>query len=408
MSSSVEKRPEPSFHFQQYLNWAKNQNWLVICALFILTVVLSTPIYFRRIIVPVDTDYGSHIRFVEQWLRGEGFEPLTASHPLLQYILIAMRFASRGRLNPYHALIIVQVAVHAATVLILYFWFGESSQPRWEVIRAFAALSLTFVAPIMLLAPLDGFYYFGYIGMANYHNPTIHLLKPVSLLSLMYAVRAIRGEDSNPLQKALSAFWIILSTWIKPNYALVILPGLALSAGIRLLRKEKVDFKMLVYGFAAPAVSMLALQWLVAYQFGDPGERIIFAPFQVERSFSAFLPLKFLLSCAFPLVVLVIARRFLLRDSNLLVGWTVFAVGVAQLYLLAEGGERLLHGNFRWSAQIGLFLLFAVMLRWFLQEGLFDKNLHWKAKLAAHASYLAHLGGGVVYYIYCMISVRYG
>lgn len=385
-----------------------NQNWVILLVLIVITIVLSTPIYYRRIVIPVDTDYGSHIRFVEQWFRGEGFEPLTASHPLLQYILIAMRYLSRGRLSHYHALIIVQVAVQVATALILYFWIGKGRRPGWDALRAFAAVSLTFVAPVMLLAPLDGFFYFGYIGMANYHNPTIHLLKPVALLSFFYAVRALDGQSFNFRKIMEAAFWMVISTWIKPNYALIILPALLLATAVRWKRGEKVNLNMLIFGFALPAVIMLAIQWLIAYHFGDPGESIIIAPFRVERGFSNYLLLKFLISCAFPLSILVIARRQLLKDSTLLAAWTAFLVGVAQLYLLAEGGQRLLHGNFRWSAQIGLFLLFVVTLRWFLRENFIQTVVHSVQKTVASFVYLAHLVGGIVYYIYCLISVRYG
>jgi len=391
-----------------FLQALRNQNWGMIIFLVTATIVISAPIYYRRIFVPVDTDYGSHIRFAEEWLRGEGFEPLTASHPLLQFILIGMRLASRGRLKLYTALIIVQVATQVATVLILYFWFGTADCTGWNVLRGCAALSLTFVAPIMLLAPLDGLYYFGYIGMANYHNPTVHLLKPLALLSAPHAFRAIEGQKSSAWQIALSALWIVISTWIKPNYAISILPALALCAGIRWVMKRKVDINMLLFGFMLPATVMLTAQWMIAYRFGDPGESIILAPLVMESSFSDYLLPKFLLSSAFPLTILWLARRSLLDDARLLVGWTGFLSGVAQLYLLAEGGERLLHGNFRWSAQIMLFLLFAITVRWLLQEGLLKRILTTGQKAATYFTYLAHLSGGIAYYVYCMVSVRYG
>jgi len=392
----------------RFFQLLRNQNWGTILLLAAATAAFSVPIYYRRIVFPVDTDYGSHIRFAEEWLRGQGFEPLTASHPLLQFILIGMHLASRGRLGLYAALIIVQVAVQVATVLIFYFWLGASGRPGWDGLRGFAALSLTFVAPVMLLAPLDGLYYFGYIGMANYHNPTVHMLKPLALLSAMHAFRAVKGQDSSAWQMALAALWIILSAWVKPSYALSILPALALCAAIRWHLKQPVDLRMLVFGFFLPAALMLAAQWLIAYRFGDPGESIILAPFKMESSFSSYLLPKFLLSSAFPLFILYLARRSLLTDARLLVGWTGFFSGIAQLYLLAEGGERLLHGNFRWSAQIMLFLLFAITLRWLLREGWLNCTLIGWQKASAWYAYLAHLSGGIVYYIYCMVSVRYG
>jgi len=392
----------------QYLQKLKAQNWGMVIFLVMITIVVSTPIYYRRIVIPVDTDYGSHIRFAGEWLRGEGFEPLTASHPLLQYILIGIRLASRGRVGLYSALIILQIGVQVATVMILYFWFGKADRTGWDLLRGFAAFSLTFVAPIMLLVPLDGLYYFGYIGLANYHNPTVHLLKPLALLSAMHAFRAIGGFKSSVWQMFFAALWIILSACIKPSYALSILPALALAACIRWIFRENVDVKMLLFGFFLPALVVLAVQWLIAYRFGDPGENIILAPLQMESSFSDYLLPKFLLSGAFPLTILFMARRSLLKDAHLLVGWTGFLSGITQLYLLAEGGERLLHGNFRWSAQIMLFLLFAVSMRWLLREGILNGVMTTWQKMAAYGVYLAHLGGGIAYYIYCMISVRYG
>jgi hypothetical protein len=403
---------DPSFHkkgIDRFLQVLQNQNWGIILLLVALTIALSTPIYYRRILVPVDTDYGSHISHAEAWLRGQGFETLTPSHPLLQFTLIAMRLASRGRLSLYTALIIVQVVVQVATALILYFWFGQSDRPKWDILRGFAALSLTFVAPVMLLAALDGLFYFGYIGMANYHNPTVHMLKPLALLSAMHAFRAIEGQESSAWKIALAALWIILSAWVKPSYALSILPALALCAVIRWYLKQQVDMRMLVFGFFVPAALVLAAQWLIiVWRFGEPSERIILAPFAVESAFSDYLFLKIFLSSAFPIVILWLARRSLLTDARLLVGWTGFLSGAAQLYLLAEGGERLLHGNFRWSAQIMLFLLFAITLRWLLQEGLLNGSRKGRQRVAAWCAYLAHLGGGIVYYSYCMISVRYG
>ena len=146
---------------------------------------------------------------------------------------------------------------------------------------------------------------------------------------------------------------------------------------------------------------------MIAYYYGDPGEGIILAPFLIEGSYSANLGLKFILSCLFPLVALFIARRSLLENSSLLVGWAGFAAGAAQFYLLAEGGERMYHANFRWSGQIMLFLLFAIVLRWLLQKKLLPGwNSTWQ-KLAAYSTYLAHLGGGAAYYIYCMVSIHY-
>ncbi len=385
----------------------KTQNWKVILVLALVTGVACSPIYFHRITVPVDTDYGSHVLFTQQMLAGQGLDPLTASHPMIQLILAAMHLATGGRLGLYASLIILQVVVQVLTALILYWWFGKADRKGWDWLRAGAAVTLTFVAPIMLLAFQDQLFYYGYIGMANYHNPTIHLLKPVALLSIIFAIRSFSGERSGWGSIGLAALLITFSTWVKPNYAMSIIPALGLVAIIRLLQRRKPDWRMLVFGFALPGVVMLFIQWLIAYFYGDPGEAIIIAPFVVEGSYSHNLLLKFFLSSLFPLVILFMARKKLLEDSGLLVGWVGFLAGIGQFYFLAEGGNRMFHANFRWSGQIMLFLLFAIALRWLLREYILPGGMRMWQKISSYGIYLAHLGGGVAYYIYCMVSIHY-
>ena len=390
-----------------WVDTLKSQNWKVILVLALVTAVCCSPIYYHRIAVPVDTDYGSHVRFTQEMLNGQGLDPLTASHPLLQLILAAMHLVTAKKLGLYASLMILQVVVQVATALILYGWFGKADRKYWDWLRAGAAFSLTFVAPIMLFAFQDGFFYYGYIGLANYHNPTIHLLKPFALLSMIYAIRALQIERSHWKDVCLSALWITISAWIKPNYAMSILPALALVIFIRWLQHKKIDWRMVIFGFAIPGFITLLIQWLIAYPFGDPAEGIIFAPFQVEGSYSGNLALKFILSILFPLCILVIARRQFLVDSTLMIGWAGFLSGALQFYFLAEGGERFYHANFRWSAQIMLFLLFAISVRWLLQKKILSGAMRIWEKIFSYGLYLAHFLAGIAYYMYCMVSIHY-
>jgi hypothetical protein len=390
-----------------FIGVLKTQNYKVILVTVLITAAVFSPVYFHRIADPVDTDYGSHIYFTQLMLDGQGLDPLNLAHPIIQFILAGMHIASFHILSLYSSLMVLQVLVQIITVLILYLWFGPSEQKNWDWLRAGAAISVTLVAPVMLLAFSDGLFYYGYIGLANYHNPTIHLLKPVALLSFMYAIRAISGERFQWGSIILSALWITLSTWIKPNYALSILPALGMLIGLRLLQRKFFDWKILILGFYLPALCSLTAQWLIAYYWGDPGEGIVFAPFSVEGAFSQHLAIKLILSIIFPLAVLVIARKKLWTDPGFLVGWVGFVVGVVQVYFLAEGGERMLHGNFRWSGQIMLFLLFAVSIRWWLKEKIYKSGKNLYETLAVYESYIAHVVGGIAYYIYCMTSIHY-
>jgi hypothetical protein len=385
----------------------RSQNWTVVFILVLITGIACSPIYYHRIALPVDSDYGSHVVVTQQMLAGKGLPPHYLSHPGLQLVLAAMHLASGRLLGLYASLMVLQVIVQIFSALIIYFWIGHADRKYWDILRAGIAFSLTFVAPVMLLAFRDGQFYYGYIGLANYHNPTIHLLQPFALLSYIYAIRAMTVNRNSPKSIGLSAVLVIITALIKPNYLIAILPALALVTGIRWLQKRPFDWKMLFYGFYLPGLLILIGQWVIEYHFGSPGSGIIFAPFKVESAFSQNLALKFLLSAIFPLSVLIFARRKLLSDPTLLVGWAGFLVGTLQFYLLAESGDRLMHGNFRWSGQIMLFLLFVVAARWVLKEIVQSGGGKLWEKFVLYGAYLAQFSGGIAYYIYCMISIHY-
>ncbi len=385
------------------------QNWKTILTLALVTGLLSYPIYHIRIHTPVDTDYGSHIAFAIEFLKTRVLNPAIISHPLLHLGLAVLYWLTRSQLDLYNALLIIQIAVQITIALILYFWIGPSAERKnWDWLRAAISFSFTFLGPVMLPALLDHRFYFGYIGLSNYHNPTIHLLKPFALLSLMLAIRSLEDRKANWGTVFLSALLLSVSTWIKPNYALAVLPGLTLALLIRKLQKHSPDWRLFWFGFVLPGVINLGLQYYISYARGITGSGIILAPFQMEKSFSDWLLLKFLLSCLFPLIVLWLARARLLSDSALLAGWTVFLAGIAQNYLFAEAGARFSHGNFRWSGQIALFLLFAVTVRWLLLQVKRSGSPSKKARLIGWSAYGAQFLGGIAYYVYCLISVHYG
>lgn len=131
-------------------------------------------------------------------------------------------------------------------------------------------------------------------------------------------------------------------------------------------------------------------------------------PFQVESAFSNYLCLKFLLSILFPFVVTMINLRRTIDRTDIQLAWLSFLIGAAQMYLLAEGGERIYHGNFRWGAQVTLFLLFALHGRYFARNIHVYKSLPKREAVIIYMTYMAHLLAGFVYYMYTFISADYG
>jgi hypothetical protein len=381
------------------------QLWPVVLIITAAVVLISAPVYTYRIMNPTDNDYGTHIQFALDLIRGQPVPLYTLAHPVIQVLLIGILWITRGKVGLWVGLILVQVIAQVLTALILYFWFGQLLGQGWDARRAFWAVTLTIVAPVMALLPVDGNYYFGYIGLASYHNPTIHLLRPFALVSFILAVRSLEAPRSPLWMVFASALMIAFSALIKPNYALCVLPALALLAVARLLRKIPVDWRMVLGGFVVPACLVLAVQGIVTY---SDGGSIIFQPFTVEAGYSGYLPVKFLLSIIFPLCAAIIYAPKIARQPEMLLAWAAFAAGVLQLYLLAESGGRLEHGNFRWGAQIGLFLLFAATARLHLKSTARIGKERFKQCLFVGIAYLPHVIAGVVYYVHVITSKGYG
>jgi hypothetical protein len=86
--------------------------------------------------------------------------------------------------------------------------------------------------------------------------------------------------------------------------------------------------------------------------------------FHYTRHSVPLVGLKLLLSALFPLAVAAAFGRTALRDPMLRLAWLGFAAGAFYAYGLAESGRRLVDGNFLWSGQVSLLVLFVASARW--------------------------------------------
>jgi hypothetical protein len=387
----------------------QQQNWIAVLVLIILVSALSLPIFWQRIMTPTDNDYGSHIQFTQQILKKQLPPSHILAHPLVQLLVGGAFWLTRGRLGLWEGMIALMVLSNVVSALIVYFWL-QAIPGKWkEVKRVFFALTIPFVAPILAMVPLDGRYYFGYIDQANYHNPTVQLLKPLALLVFILATRIFSQKSNSRWIKVAAVIMVFLSALAKQNYIISLLPALMLLMAIGWWQKWPMDWKLGLFGFFIPATLILAVQSYITFLIPNAEEGgFIFAPFVVESAFSHYLFWKFLLSIAFPLVVFFLTVKPLEKDHELQLAWFSFLAGIGQVYLFAESGDRMLHGNFRWSAQITLFVLFAVSVRFIAARLAAAGQVTLKQRLVAAIAYLPHLASGIVYYIYCLTSIHYG
>ena len=329
--------------------------WLTVLA-SILAVLVMAPIVFR--LAGNGADYTIHRNIA---VAMKAHLTLYSPHFLLQFLVLALNFLLPGDIDT--AMIVVSLLAYAATAaIVVRLILHRTSSPA---VALTLTLALLLAASVALLFPLDRHLYRGYIPANVFHNPTMVLLKPLALLSFGYAAAALWPEQGEKTHTLIGcALLTVACALAKPNYTVCILPALASVAAKRAAFRSQIDWKLLLLGFVVPACATLVFQY--HWTFSDsqipgvlPGSsHIVFAPLAVVRRHSSWLAVKLLLSLLFPLSVLAINFRRAKEDSALLLAWVLFVFGAGMMYLLAESGPRMIHGNMLWSAQIAVFILF--------------------------------------------------
>jgi hypothetical protein len=286
---------------------------------------------------------------------------LYSPHFLLQFLALAVDFLVPGDINA--AMIVVSLVAYAAVAATIVRVILRRTSS--VAVALTLTLALLLASSVAVLFPLDRHLYYGYIPANVFHNPTMVLLKPLAMLSFGYAVAALWPQQGQSVRTFIPcALLSVACALAKPNYTVCILPALVFVAAKRAASRSPIDWRLLILGFLLPASATLMLQYY--WTFSDsqipgvlPGNsHIVFAPLAVMSQHSSWLAVKLLLSLLFPISVLATNFRRVREDSALMLAWVLFAVGAGMMYLLAESGPRMIHGNMLWGAQIAVFILF--------------------------------------------------
>ena len=151
-------------------------------------------------------------------------------------------------------------------------------------------------------------------------------------------------------------------------------------------------------GFFTGAAEAVPAESLQGPEFASSS--VIFAPFAVfltREPNALLLGVKFLLAIAFPLVMYLSDFSRWRKNKLLNLAWVAFIFGAIFSYFFAEGGERLTHGNFVWSGQIGLFLLLMVSMLAYVQWWREEKPSS-SGFLLSGTLLLLHLVSGVIWH----------
>ncbi len=310
------------------------------------------------------------------------------------------------------AVIVVLFEVFLALVLYVFVRIAikkpvSLGASLWSMV---VALSLLLAAHIPLLAFWDRHLYFGYIGINVYHNATMAVLKPLALLLFYAGAQVYLSRSKSVILILACAVLTVMTASAKPSFIVDLLPVLGLFTLYRMIKKQWINWPLLVFGIGLPMVLSLGWQYWFTYMPSNNAAegdwRVIVAPFAVYRAWSDWLFVKFFLSVLFPLGVFLLYLPKVLKDMELLLAWLVFLFGATYGYLLAEEGVRFAHGNFVWSAQIGLFILFVYTVLFLIKRSPFnDQKDPGQTPRSVRKFWISvglygiHLIGGIVWYV---------
>ncbi len=384
---------------------------IVILALSFTLAITLIPIYFWRSQDGVNSDFGLHLLFTRKFIQGRfsDIPPYILAHSGLQLLHAVLYWLTIKKVPLIWINVFILTSAQIVTAVSIYCWIGASQKRGWNILRAFVVYLLMIAAPVMLLAGLDGRFYYGYIGLANYHNPTIILLRPFALLSFWMICAVIEKNTRYSWKMILvSVLLVTFSAFVKPSYIFCLFPALLLMIVWAIYRTQAVDTRFLFCGVLLPGLVVLGLQGYFTYLSANSGgSKIIISALTVESGFSDFLAVKFLLSIIFPLTVFLVGGSEIHKDPVVLLAWCGFLIGAAQAYLLAESGSRLWDGNFRWGAQIMLFLLLVVEARSWLQKRFLNGKAVKLERWLVWITLIAHSAAGIAYIVYLFLQISY-
>jgi|SRR5437660_1788563 len=342
-----------------------------------------------------------------------------------QFTVLGVPVTCSSESSFYLAAFAVTLFSYLSLGVVIYAFLCRESADRASPKAALAYVAITLglmlVSPIHVLTFASRNIYLGYVGINVYHNPTIILLKPLALLLFWCASKAFSSSRNSSLLIAASATLTVSATLAKPNYTICLLPALAILSIYHIWNHKVFDWRLLILGILIPALIVLGWQYDVTYNgpIVRYASSVVFAPFKVTGHYKIFptrgylgLFVGFGLSILFPVCVAGLYWKLVSHDTKLLLAWLAFLVGAFYSYFLAESGARVFDGNFLWSGQITLFILFVastwLLMRqthpsrgstWSLQEGM--GRLHFCGGVFG-----LHLISGLMWYVVSLLGNR--
>jgi hypothetical protein len=325
------------------------------------TIIFSFATYRYQILNPW-SDFSIHFQYAAR-IKND-ISQINGAHFLFHVILNAV--TGVFRISNETATTLCLGLVFGGMAWLIAREMGRVAPQLPPVLRVVATIGVLLASHVFLQSMFTPNFIRGYVVPLSYSSQTQQLSKLLALAVLFLYAHSVLDESQRSLPRTIILLGIacILSSLAKPSFAIAFLPAAGLVALWHLRAGEWRRVAIFVAGIAIPLTLVLGQQffWTYLYPSSADSPSIIFAPFEAASNDPATLMLRLPGSLLFPGVVLALALYLRGTTPRLWFAWLLLLIGLAISFLLAEGGSRLKHGNFFWTGQTVMFLLYVESL----------------------------------------------
>jgi len=381
----------------------KKKNYKLYISIVMLTIIalVSGALPVLKHISMNRGDYVSHIRFIGLLFT----EQNVISYPIWHLLVMFL-----GKwIGQNSAAVVVTSLFNLLTAYVVFIIMRKIT--AISEIEAGIYTSMIILCGPLYIPAINKYYYLGQFTGNTWHNPTNIAVKAVAVVltymmyKCIYEYKQIQGKKYYIIISVL----LVISALLKPTYVQVAFPTLALVYACQILTR-KIDWKSMWKLFCTTLPTGCVIIYQLLSMYGEGGSRgvkgagLSISLFEWWKLWSTNLLGSFLISFAFPLLLIICRGKAYWKNKRNIFILVFFLVGFLEFALLYEGKA----GNFCWGVLLATFIVFfnsvIELFEWRTEWRGMENNKEKYKWIACQLLFIAHAAYGIAYWIWLTLS----
>ena len=313
----------------------------------------------------------------------------------------------------------IYLALFTVGTIVVTFYFLKQLCPDVsnEMLAVFSFICL-FLNGIFLY-PLCPQFYSAYSGSV-WHNESFIGMRFFALLVLLFFFRTHNQYMKRATIRdfLLECLLFTVVNWVKPNFVIAFAPAMLIMMIVDIVKSRGKGFvNWALYGIPVLIGSLIFLyQYSILYPstgtVSENDSHVVFILGDTIKN-QTFPVINFLCAFAFPVSVLIIHFKEIIRSKFYVVCYLAFVISFLEYAFIGESGPRMKDGNFSWGLHLFSFLVFCFSAAFFAKDvysfrqirNASQKKVTPPYKLVCEKALLsAHLASGFMYFVYVLLG----